>query len=83
MGPGALIKRGERSMAVTDFKSAMKWLIADAERNVTKQRYKGLGEMNPSQLVGDDDGPDRAAVAAGADRGRDRGGWDLYDADGR
>ncbi|MDN7178558.1 DNA topoisomerase (ATP-hydrolyzing) subunit B [Caballeronia sp. SEWSISQ10-4 2] len=50
IGPGALIKRGERSMAVTDFKSAMKWLIADAERNVTKQRYKGLGEMNPSQL---------------------------------
>lgn len=47
---GALIKRGERSMAVTDFKSAMKWLIADAERNVSKQRYKGLGEMNPSQL---------------------------------
>jgi DNA gyrase subunit B len=50
IGPGAVIKRGERSMAVTDFKSAMKWLIADAERNVTKQRYKGLGEMNPSQL---------------------------------
>jgi DNA gyrase subunit B len=50
IGPGALIKRGERSMAVSDFKSAMKWLIADAERNVSKQRYKGLGEMNPSQL---------------------------------
>jgi DNA gyrase subunit B len=50
IGSGALIKRGERSMAVNDFKSAMKWLIADAERNVSKQRYKGLGEMNPSQL---------------------------------
>jgi DNA gyrase subunit B len=50
IGAGALIKRGERSMAVSDFKSAMKWLIADAERNVTKQRYKGLDEMNPSQL---------------------------------
>ncbi|CAH2778291.1 MAG: DNA gyrase subunit B (EC [uncultured Caballeronia sp.] len=50
IGPGALIKRSEQSMAVTDFKSAMKWLIADAERNVSKQRYKGLGEMNPSQL---------------------------------
>ena len=46
----AVIKRGERSMAVTDFKSAMRWLIADAERNVSKQRYKGLGEMNPGQL---------------------------------
>jgi len=50
IGPGALIKRGERSMAVSDFKSAMRWLIADAERNVSKQRYKGLGEMNPGQL---------------------------------
>jgi DNA gyrase subunit B len=50
IGAGALIKRGERSMAVNDFKSAMKWLIADAERNVSKQRYKGLGEMNPAQL---------------------------------
>ena len=47
---GAMIKRGERSMAVSDFKSAMRWLIADAERNVSKQRYKGLGEMNPGQL---------------------------------
>ncbi|QBQ96195.1 DNA topoisomerase (ATP-hydrolyzing) subunit B [Paraburkholderia pallida] len=50
IGKNALIKRGERSMAVTNFKSAMKWLIADAERNVSKQRYKGLGEMNPGQL---------------------------------
>jgi len=50
IGEGAVINRGERNQAVTDFKSAMKWLLADADRNVSTQRYKGLGEMNPSQL---------------------------------
>ena len=54
IGPGGRIKRGEgekqRSQAVGDFKAAVQWLIGDAERNLTKQRYKGLGEMNPEQL---------------------------------
>jgi DNA gyrase subunit B len=50
IGKGAVVRRGERSQAVSGFAAAMKWMLSEVDRNLSKQRYKGLGEMNPDQL---------------------------------
>ena len=51
---GTKVRRGEgeklRDQTVNDFHAAMQWLLSEAERGVSRQRYKGLGEMNPEQL---------------------------------
>ncbi len=50
IGPGAVMRRGEKQQAVTSFADAISWMLSEVERGISKQRYKGLGEMNPEQL---------------------------------
>ncbi|OIN02989.1 DNA gyrase subunit B [Polynucleobacter sp. QLW-P1DATA-2] len=53
--PGTKVRRGDpeknpKEQTISDFRGAFSWLLSEAERVLSRQRYKGLGEMNPSQL---------------------------------
>lgn len=51
VGDGARVIRGAKSTSVKNFEEAIQWLMTEASSGLTRQRYKGLGEMNAEQLA--------------------------------
>lgn len=49
-GANLLACRGETSKQVVTFSEGLEWMMNEVKKGMNVQRYKGLGEMNASQL---------------------------------
>ena len=46
----SLVGKGERTQVIHRLSEALEWLQKEATRGQSRQRFKGLGEMNADQL---------------------------------
>ena len=46
----AYLVKQDRVIKIDNFLDAFEWIVAEAKKGYSIQRYKGLGEMNPEQL---------------------------------
>ena len=61
LGAGAYVQRGDKKQLVGDFPQVMHRLLAEVEKSMSLQRYKGLGRDEPRAALGNHHGPGAVA----------------------
>lgn len=83
IGEDGRVQRGSRQVAASDFHAVQAWLMDEAKKGRTIQRFKGLGEMNPEQLWETTVNPETRRMLQVRIEERRRRRPDLLDPDGR